>query len=487
MRIQSIANKHPLVLFCFMHLCVWSILPLLRTGVPMDSLEAIWWGKYCLLGTNKHPPLSGFPAYGIYLLFFENAKAIYFLSQLCVIIGFVYIYKLAQLLLKDNTKAVLSVMILEGCVFYGYCSPEYNVNVLSLALWPMCAYYFYRALIEDKLVWWVCTAVACGLNILNKYTSGLQLLGCVLLILFTAEGRKCLKSYKVYIGVAIFMVMVIPHIYWLYAHDFMVLEYFSERGGKNIRPDWINHIIYPSKFFASLFFYGLGSVLIFVSVFGKKFKNYTDAYNSFNNKFLFWLSIFPIIFIILFGIISGTPIKSMWGYPLLYLLGIVLFRGVKGEIGEKIYVKTQKITYTLMLIMGIAYATSIFLSKSPKYNLDGKNFAIQLTRKWYQHQRGEKKLQYVLGDVWLSSILTLESPDKPKPVIWGDAHRNPWVSAQKLKQEGGIVFAETRKEYKKYTESYPKATAPKEIKFQFSNILGKTRFKRYYYGFIDGE
>ena len=140
-----------------------------------------------------------------------------------------------------------------------------------------------------------------------------------------------------------------------------------------------------------------------------------------------------------------------------------------------------------MLIMGIAYATSIFLSKSPKYNLDGKNFAIQLTRKWYQHQRGEKKLQYVLGDVWLSSILTLESPDKPKPVIWGDAHRNPWVSAQKLKQEGGIVFAETRKEYKKYTESYPKATAPKEIKFQFSNILGKTRFKRYYYGFIDGE
>ena len=191
MKINNIIKEHPLIVFCFIHICVWSILPLLRIGAPMDSLEAIWWGKYCVLGTNKHPPLSGFPAYGIYLLFSENVKAVYFLCHICVLVGFIYLYKLALKILNQQKTAVLSVMILEGCVFYGYCSPEYNVNVLSLAIWPMCAYYFYLAITEDKLKWWVLAAISCGLNILNKYTGGLQLLGFSLLMILTEEGRKC--------------------------------------------------------------------------------------------------------------------------------------------------------------------------------------------------------------------------------------------------------------------------------------------------------
>lgn len=85
----------------------------------MDSMEAVWWGKFCVWGTNKHPPLSGFPAYGIYLLFSENIKAVYILSQICITVGFCFIYKLASLLLEQR-KAVLSVMLLEGCVFMDF-------------------------------------------------------------------------------------------------------------------------------------------------------------------------------------------------------------------------------------------------------------------------------------------------------------------------------------------------------------------------------
>ncbi len=450
----------------------------------MDSLEAIWWGKYCLLGTNKHPPLSGFPAYGIYLLLSENVKAIYFLSQICVLIGFVYLYKLAIKLLKQTKVAVLSVMIMEGCVFYGYCSPEYNVNVLSLAIWPMCAYYFYLSITENKLKWWILAAIVCGLNMLNKYTSGLQLLGFSLLMIVTEEGRKCLKSYKPYIGLLIFILLLSPHIYWLYEHDFMVLEYFSERSGKEIIKKWTDHIVYPSKFVASLFFYGLGSILIFAIAFKGKYK-YQFNTQGFQSKFLFYTGIFPIIFIFILGIINGNPIKSMWGFPLLYLLGIILFSGMPQNITEKVYIKTQKIIYVWMIIMGMVYSMNIVLSNSPKYNLDGRAFAKSFTRKWQQHSG--KTLKYVFGDIWLSSILVLESMDKPSPVIWGKAYRNPWLDEQDVKQNGGIIFAENLTEYGQYTSEHSKVSAPQIIKFKFNNILGKSREKRYYYGFIEGE
>ena len=465
-------------------MCVWSLLPLLRAGVPMDSLEAIWWGKYCIWGTNKHPPLSGFPAYGIYLLFFENVKAIYFLSQICILIGFVYLYKLALKIIQYPRASVISVMILEGCVFYGYCSPEYNVNVLSLAIWPISAYYFYLAITENKLKWWIFASIVCGLNILNKYTGGLQLLGFALIMVLTEEGRKCLKSYKAYVGLALFIVMLLPHIYWLYRHDFMVFEYFSERSGKDILRSFTNHVVYPSKFLVSLVFYSLGSVIIFISIFKYLGKHQKREIN-FKDKFLFYTGCIPIIVLLICGIISGNPIKSMWGYPLLYLLGIIMFSRLSEDISEKVYIRTQKMVYVLMVLMGFAYSLSVLLSSSPKYNLNGEHFAQSFTRKW--QQRSGETLKYVFGDVWLSSVLAVESPDKPGAVIWGKAYRNPWLKEEDIKQSGGIVFAENLKEYKKYTADYHKVTPPQVIKFKFSNILGKVREKRYYYGFIDGE
>ncbi len=484
MSIKKYIKQYPLVTFCFIHMCVWSLLPLLRNGVPMDSLEAIWWGKYCFWGTNKHPPLSGFPAYGIYLLFSENTKAVYFLSQICILVGFIYLYKLALKILNQHRTAVLSVMVLEGCVFYGYCSPEYNVNVMSLAIWPICAYYFYSAIIENKLKWWVFAATACGLNILNKYTGVLQLLGFSLLMMFTEEGRKCLKSYKAYVGLLVFILIIIPHLYWLLEHNFFVFEYFSTRGGKDVLASWTDHFVYPSKFLASLFFYSLGCVLLAVLFFKQKIK-YQLNIQIFQSKFLFYTGICPIIFVFIGGLISGTPIKSMWGFPFLYLLGIILFSGVRENISEDVYIKMQKACYLLMFIMGIAYSLSVLFSNSPKYNLNGEQFAKSFTRKWYYHQ-GDS-LKYVFGDVWLSSILALESIDKPKPVIWGKPHSNPWFNKADIKAYGGIIFAESLKEYAEYTENYTKVSEPQIIKFKFSNILGKSREKRYYYGFIEGE
>lgn len=190
-KIRDVFLNHPLICFCVIHFLIWGFLPFFRTGAPMDSMEAVWWGKFCVWGTNKHPPLSGFPAYGIYLLFSENIKAVYILSQICITVGFCFIYKLASLLLEQR-KAVLSVMLLEGCVFYGFCSPEYNVNVMSLALWPAVAYFFYRAVTENTLCLWCLAAIACAANFLNKYTCCMAGFWDVPVFCFSRrKGGKC--------------------------------------------------------------------------------------------------------------------------------------------------------------------------------------------------------------------------------------------------------------------------------------------------------
>ena len=122
---------------------VWSVVPLLRKSLPMDTQEAIVWGKYCLWGTTKHPPLSGWLAYAVYQLFGGHDFGLYLLSQISVLIGLVGIYKLARCFLP-NPQAVLATVFQMGIVFYHFSATEFNVNVLSLAIWPWCAYYFWK-------------------------------------------------------------------------------------------------------------------------------------------------------------------------------------------------------------------------------------------------------------------------------------------------------------------------------------------------------
>lgn len=479
--IKHIFENYPLLCFMTLHFIVWSALPMFRIGAPMDSLEAVWWGKFCLLGTNKHPPLSGFPAYAYYKIFSENLKSIYILSQTCVAAGFIFTYKLALNML-DKKKTILSVMLLEGVIFYNYCTPEYNVNVLSLALWPANAYCFYQAVTKNKTRYWLLTGLLSALNILNKYTALLQLAGIALYLILNPKARLFLKSYKPYLALAVFAILVLPHFYWLAEHDFFVIKYFSTR---NQKADFslIAHIISPLKFLTAMTLYGFGALLVFYLFFNAKLQKQSDRETR---EFLFCMGIIPLLLVLLYGSISGNNIKSMWGFPLLYLLGIILFSFFKAEITPRVFYRIRLAIYGLMLIFAIIYSSVLLLNSSPKYNLDTKEFAAQNTKIWQSHT--STPLKYVMGDVWLASIMALKSKDKPTPVIWGTPSRNPWVDKKDFKKSGALILAESPNEYANYANQYEKSiTSPQKMIYEFKSRLGKTRNKNIYYGFYKGE
>ena len=56
-----------------------------------------------------------------------------------------------------------------GIIFYTFSAVEFNVNVISVALWPWTTYFFWQAYKKDKLKNWVLFGVFMALNILNKY------------------------------------------------------------------------------------------------------------------------------------------------------------------------------------------------------------------------------------------------------------------------------------------------------------------------------
>ena len=86
-------------LFLLFHLIIWTIVPSVSNlNLPLDTIEALAWGSNLSWGFTKHPPASAFMVEFIYSFFGNQDWAYYFLSQLFIIIGFVYVFKFLSVL-----------------------------------------------------------------------------------------------------------------------------------------------------------------------------------------------------------------------------------------------------------------------------------------------------------------------------------------------------------------------------------------------------
>lgn len=481
---MSILKKYPFTIFLLLHFFVWSLIPLLRGSLPMDSIEAIVWGQYCDWGTNKHPSLSGHMAYWVYELFGGAHYGIYALSQLCVLCGFIYIYKLAKLFLSPE-KSMLSVMLLEGIIYYGYSTMEFNVNLVSLALWPMTVYHFYKAIKQDKFSDWALTGFFAGLNIFNKYVSGILLVCMLLFMLFDKTARQKFKTFGPYICAGVCVLTVLPHLWWLYKHEFFVLDYFLGRSSKAGFENYpfLRHIVYPLKFAFAQILFGLGTLLIyFISTL--KAQKEKISVDVFDKKFLLFLGTLPYLIMVFISIIGGIKLKSMWGFPVLYMVGIMLFVFFPVKFDNKLKNKMIKGVYIMMALMSVALISVIYFNKSDKFHLNTKEYALQMEN-IYKQKAGQKPFKYVAGDVWWVTNVALFAHSSPKPVIWGDIKKNPWFDENDFVSSGALLIAAGKGEYNSLSKVLDNVSEPYTLELEIKNPIGKIKRKTIYYGFYN--
>ncbi len=477
-------KQQPLAFYLLIHFLVWSLIPLLRQSLPMDSIEAVVWGQYCDWGTNKHPPLSGFLAYWFYSLGGQSPYAVYALNQLCVLLGFIYIYKLAQFFM-DKKTAVLAVMLLEGVIYYGFSSVEFNVNVVSLALWPMTVYYFYKALDNNKTADWVLVGLFAGLNMLNKYVSGILLFAMLMFMLFEPKARARFKCFGPYVTAAVCVLVMAPHIWWLYQHDFFVVDYFLGRSGQAGFDNFplLRHIVYPLKFIGAQILFGLGSILIyFIGTWGAEQK--ARGVLGFKGKFMLFHGVMPVFLMFLISFLGGIKLKSMWGFPVLYMLGILLLVSFPREITQKIRKRLFFGVYIMMALMAVAQICVITFNKSDKLHLDAPAYGRKMEQIWLE-QSGGRPFKYVAGDVWWADNVALFAPSKPKPMIWGDPMKNPWFDAKDFAASGALIVTAGEYEYASVAKILQNVSEPHKLEMEFKNLAGKIKRKTIYYGFYN--
>jgi 4-amino-4-deoxy-L-arabinose transferase-like glycosyltransferase len=473
------------VIFIILHILIWSVLPLLRQILPIDAMECIYWGGLGDFGTNKHPPLAGWLAYFTYTILGKTDFSIYFLGQLSIITGFIYIFKLGKLFLP-KIQALLSVMIMEACFVYTYMGiyDGFNPNFLLLALLPMITYYFYKSINNDKLSNWIKLGVCVGLSFLAKYQTIMLFIPLFIFLLITQKGREQFKEKGFYIAAITAFLIALPHIIWLYKNDFFSLNYFvnCEERYETFYEGPLRFLWSPVAFLFNQILAVLGVIFIYFTafLFSKEKFQQTEKIKT-DKIFLICAGIIPIGLQTLSGL-NGNYLIPQWGYSLLFMTGILLFYFFPFKLSNKTIKYIISWVFTAMFITFVVLAIVFATEKNFANRFPVKQVTNTLDKIYYS-ETGQK-MKYIGGFIELAIPISLYNDKKYIMVLNTYNHENPWIDENDVKKSGQIILSRHQDTMKDYVNTENLQQKPKPFKFTVKSFIGKEREYEMFYVII---
>ena len=400
-------------IFALSHLIIWTIVPsLTNKNLPLDTIEALAWGSNLDWGFNKHPPMSAFFPEVFFKIFGAQDWAFYLLSQIFVLIAFYFVFKLSFEVLGNIKLSLISVLLLESIYFYNFTTPEFNVNVCQLPFWSLVVYFTWKIYETKEIKFSDCFFIGlfAAIGFLSKYLFIYLLLAIIFLFTHSIFVKKIKKfDFKYLITIEVFLVLLVPHLIWLFNNDFITVNYGLKRTGLE-GSEIFDHFKYPLIFLLKQlgilvpFFF-----LVFLLVKKVKFKiNFKD------HKFLFLLfvNILPIALMFLTSAITGSKIRTMWMTPFYLFFGLMFVYIFQSQINIK---KINSFLYGfifLFFLSPILYSYESISKTDKRTDYPGKEIAAKVQIVW--DQDFDKEIEFVTGNEWNAGNLSYHLKSRPK-------------------------------------------------------------------------
>lgn len=475
-----------LCIFLLIHFLVWTGISLIRTVLPTDALEGIYWGSLHDFGTPKHPPLAGWVTYWVYAVF-KTDLSIYVLSQSCIILGLIYIYKLAKIFL-NSTQAVLSVILMEGCWVYSYITGYYGYNpdVILLFLLPLITYVFYNCMKNNTWKDWILLGVIAGIAFLNKYQTAMTIFAMAIWAFMF--NRETFKNKKFYTSILIAFLIFLPHILWMFKYDFFPLLYFE---GELTDTSWWNHITAPLIFFIVQVSLIAGTALIYGLLKLRQHSPFKLIENYDREKFWFLIlfGFLPLVLHLIMGLFAGGTMRPRWGFVFLYMASISLFYFFPPkEISKEDFKYVFKLAIGVMAIIALSLGTLLAVEKNYRSRYPVPVVYGDMMRFW--SEKYNTPLKYFGGYIEWTLPLVIYGNQKTDCILDTHGYKSPWIDEEDLKASGILVLDRTqdkvinevRKSCPYLEEDY--VIEPVEYKFFVKNALNMPREYTIYYFII---
>ena len=429
MIIKKNVNKY-LFIYLSGHLLIWTLIPtVVNTNLPLDTIEALAWGSDLKWGFEKHPPMSGLMVEIIFQLFGNNDWAFYLLSQIFLIFTFLIVWKFSNEIFRDKTLSLISILMLSGFFFYNYTTPEFNVNICQLPFWALTVLYGWRSFnVKDKISNWIFFGLFASFGFLSKYLFIFLLIGIKIFYLYFLIKKKKINFYYFIPGL-IFLAVISPHLIWLSQNEYVTILYGLSRS--NIETgNFINHLINPLIFLIKQIII-LAPIVLMTYVLLKEIKINIKSNNTL--IYLVCINILPFILMLVYSLLTGAKIRTMWMTPFYIFFPTMLLFIFKKFILFKNLKKFFSVFFIFFLVSPMTYFAVSVLDKNKRTDYPGREIADLVQRKWDKNFSNE--ITIVVGDEWAAGNLSYHLVSRPKWL------RSLKTMSKELDENQGVIYA----------------------------------------------
>ncbi len=436
-----------------LHVALWTLLPwLVNLSLPLDTIEALLWGREWQLGYDKHPPLSAWVAEVVGLASGKRDIALYLLAQACVGIGAIAMWLLARTILDAGRAALATLTLLVGVYYMNFTSPEFNVNMLQIPLWGLVFLLFWLGVRASNglhpltLLAWAAAGACFGLAMLTKYLAAFAIVPLGLFTILTPTGRRALRTPGPYLAAVIASAFFLPHFLWMLDTEFVTLKYGLRRAD-NGAGAWIDHLRYPFKFIVAQIAASAASLFVFFFA-GAWFRQREEAATPRRasrdaKAYVLLIAVAPVLAVAAYSALTGARLRSMWGVPM--VLALPLLIAALGRFSARpwrVYGFVVSWTVLFVVALGAYFIDNAILPRytgdAKRANYPGREFALEIESAWNERV-AHQPLIAVIGDEFYGGLVSWYGNKRALVYIDGSTERTFWVDDADVDIFGAMV------------------------------------------------
>ena len=197
------------------------------------------WGLAPALGYYDHPPMIGWWIALGQGLFGDSFLGVRALVVLASALGSLFLWRTADILFGRVT-AGWSVLFLNASILVGVGGILATPDAPSVFFWGLTLWALAELHVSQKPNWWLAVGLFAGLGLLSKYSILFLGAGIVLWLLAVPSARRWFKSWQLWAGGVIAILVFAPVLYWNHLYDWVS---FYKQFGRAGRGTWTTKYI----------------------------------------------------------------------------------------------------------------------------------------------------------------------------------------------------------------------------------------------------
>jgi hypothetical protein len=420
---------------------LWTLYGILAKGsqdLHYDMAELVTLAREPALGYARHPPLAAMAVKAWFAVFPLTDASYYLLAMTVASLTLWIAWRLFGDYLEGD-KRVVGFALLTLIPFFNFHALKFNVNAVLMPLWAVTTLWFLRSFETRSLLYAALAGLGAAGTMYGKYWSVFLLAGLGIAALLDSRRAAYFRSAAPWVTIAVGLLMLTPHLLWLYQHDFAPFSFaVTQHGERSLAASLKGALSYLAGAVA----YAVVPVALAFLAARPNRDALLDTLSPSTPQrrlvaFAFWL---PLLIPAAVAPFAGVELVSLWTMSAWTLLPVVLLSSPLIAVPRVATIRVVTIAIAFPLVMTLAaplIALGIHHAGVKPGAAHSRLLAKAVEHFW--REVSDQPLRLVGGDADLAFGVAFYAGEKPSAFPDLDPSFATWITPARIARDGIAV------------------------------------------------